>query len=111
MCCSECSSHFKNLRSHISGYKISKHLAKELEDHQEIIPKILACETECFSELHKFEEKIGGIYIFRAKIDKVHIVYAVDTKTVLFLRAFKNFNDYTRFLEDKKGIIKLINSM
>jgi hypothetical protein len=111
MCCNECSSHFKNLRPGIFGYKVSKHFAKELENYDDIIKKILACETTCFSELHKFEEKINDISIFRAKMNRVHIVYAVDANTALFLRAFKNFRDYTRFLEDKKEIMKLINSM
>jgi virulence-associated protein VapD len=113
-CCAECASHFKNLRPSISGYKVSKHLARDLENYKEIIQKILSCESTCFSELHKFEEKIGTIAIFRAKINRTHIVYAVDrndSKTVLFLRAFKNFSLYGKFLEDKKDIKKLVNSL
>jgi len=108
----ECSSHFMHLRGSMLGYKISKHFEKELGNYQEIIGKILSCDAACFTELHKFEEKISDISVFRAKIDRVHIVYAIDkTGNAYFLRAFRNFSMYGRFLGDKKGIVKLIDSM
>lgn len=105
-------SHFANLEPTLSGYKVSKHLMRELDNYDEVINKILSNETACFSELHKFEEKIGDLSIFRAKMNKIHIVYAINKeKKVLFLRAFKNFNLYEKFLENKKEIKKLADSM
>ena len=107
-----CHSHFKNLRPSLSDYKISKHLTRDIENYQEFIDKILSCEATCSSELHKFEEKIDHFSIFRAKIDGVHLVYAIDdSKKILFLRAFKNFTHYGKFLEDKKAIKKLVESL
>jgi mRNA-degrading endonuclease RelE of RelBE toxin-antitoxin system len=111
-CCKECNSHFKNLRPSISEYKVSKHLAKDLDNYQDAIQKILNCENVCFSELHKFEEKIDDLSIFRAKIDGIHIVYAVSKEKILFfLRAFRNFSMYEKFLEDKKEIKKMVEMM
>ena len=129
-CCKECNSHFKNLRPSISEYKVSKHLAKDLDNYQDAIQKILNCENVCFSELHKFEEKIDDLSIFRAKIDGIHIVYAVKKKDapflgcseckhsdiskekiLFFLRAFRNFSMYEKFLEDKKEIKKMVEKM
>lgn len=107
-----CNSHFANLEPSLSGYKVSKHLIRELDNYQEVIEKILAGKTAYFTELHKFEEKIGDLSIFRAKINKIHIVYAVNKeKNVLFLRAFKNFNLYEKFLESKKDIKKIADSI
>ena len=111
-CCKECNSHFKSLRPLISEYKVSKHMAKNLDNYSEAIQKILNCENICFSELHKFEEKIDALSIFRAKIDGIHIVYAVSKEKILFfLRAFRNFKSYTKFLEDKGKIKKMIKIM
>ena len=108
----ECSSHFMHLRQSVLGYKISNKFEKELENYQEIVGKIMSCDAACFTELHKFEEKISDISIFRAKIDRVHIVYAIDkTGNAYFLRAFRNFSMYERFLGNKKEIVKLIGSM
>ena len=111
-CSKECNSHFKNLGPLISEYKISKHITRDLDNYQEAIDKILSCENVCFSELHKFEEKIGNLSIFRAKINGTHIVYAVSKEKILFfLRAFRNFSHYTKFLENKKEIKKIIEAM
>ena len=45
----------------------------------------------------------------RAKKKDVHVVYSVDAKMqIVFLRAFRNYNEYKRFLEDKKEIRKII---
>jgi hypothetical protein len=50
--------------------------------------------------------------IFRAKKERVHIVYCVDKKLrVIFLRAFKNYGAYARFLGDKKEIKRMIESL
>jgi hypothetical protein len=108
----ECGSHFMHLRQSVLGYKISNRFEKELDNYQEVVGKIMSCDAACFTELHKFEEKIGEISVFRAKMDRVHIVYAIDkTGNAYFLRAFRNFSMYGRFLGDKKGIVKLIGSM
>ncbi len=107
--CRDFNSHFGQLQPSIEGYKTSKHLVHDIKNPKEIIEKILSCEHTCSSELHKFEKKIGDFSVFRAKINRVHIVYAIDSKKmVFFLRAFKNFGDYTRFLEDDKEIENMI---
>jgi hypothetical protein len=111
-CNRTCNSHFKNLRPSISEYKVSSHMAKNLDNPQEAIDKIMNCEDVCSSEIHKFEEKIGDLTIFRAKIDGIHIVYAVNKEKILFfLRAFRNFSHYGKFLEDKKEIRKMVELM
>jgi hypothetical protein len=62
-----------------------------------------------FTELHKFEENIDGNLVFRAKKEGIHIVYCVDKrKRIIFLRAFRNYGEYGKFLEDKKEIKRMI---
>jgi hypothetical protein len=47
--------------------------------------------------------------IFRAKTDRMHIVYSVDKNMrIIFMRVFKNFKEYEKFLDDKNEIDKLI---
>ena len=107
-----CNSHFKQLQPSIKEYKVSKHFNRDTENSEEIIQNVLSCEHSCFTELHKFEKKIGDISVFRAKIDGVHIVYAIDGKKIIFfLRALKNFMKYTKFLESEKEIKKMIDSL
>jgi len=109
--CGGCNSHFKQLQPLIKEYKISRHFLGDIKNSDEIIKNILSCEHNCFTELHKFEKKIDDLSIFRAKIDGVHIVYAINSKKMLFfLRAFKNFGNYKRFLEDDKEIKTIVNS-
>jgi mRNA-degrading endonuclease RelE of RelBE toxin-antitoxin system len=83
---------------------MSKHFSKDLDNYQQVIDKIMSCDKQSSEELHKFEEKIQDAYLFRAKIDGVHIVYAVSGNKIIFLRAFKNFKEYGKFLENKKAI-------
>src|SRR3990172_12797783 len=110
--CSSFNSRFGQLRPSIAEYKISKHLNRDVKNSVELISKILSCEHTCSSELHKFEKKIEDFSVFRAKIDGAHIVYAIDAKKILFfLRAFKNFSDYTKFLENDKGIKEIVHSL
>jgi len=100
------------LQPSIKKYKISKHFPRDIKNSEEVISKILSCEHSCFTELHKFEKKIDDLTVFRAKIDGIHIVYAIDSKKMLFfLRAFKNFSDYSRFLENDKEIENMANSL
>src|SRR3990172_5951838 len=108
--CRGFNSRFGELRPSIEEYKVSKHLTRDVKNSAELIDKILACEHTCSSELHKFEKKIDDFSVFRAKIDGAHIVYAIDAKKILFfLRAFRNFSDYMRFLVNEKEIKEIVN--
>lgn len=110
--CGGCNSHFKQLQPSIKGYKTSKHFPRDIKNSEEVIKSILSCEHSCFTELHKFEKKVGDLTVFRAKIAGTHIVYAInDKKMLFFLRAFKNFRDYSRFLENDKEIENLADSL
>jgi mRNA-degrading endonuclease RelE of RelBE toxin-antitoxin system len=100
------------IRPSIKTVAISKHFIKDLKDKEEvdsIVSGVLDCSSIDFSELHKFEENVDGNLIFRAKKDGIHIVYCVDKKMrIIFLRTFKNYSEYGKFLEDKKEIKKMI---
>lgn len=113
--CIGCNSHFIRLRPLIKGVDVSKHFVKDLKSEEEmnsIIKSILDCSHMEFTELHKFEESIDGNLIFRAKKDDLHIVYCIDRKMrIVFLRALKDFEDYKKFLENKKEIISMIESL
>ena len=80
---------------------------KDLKDEQEvnsIVNAVLDCSSVDF-ELHKFEESLDGNLIFRAKKEGVHLVYCVDKQMrIVFLRAFHNYSDYGKFLEDKREV-------
>jgi mRNA-degrading endonuclease RelE of RelBE toxin-antitoxin system len=104
------------IRPLIKNIVISKHFIRDLKDKEQrdsIIRDILDCSHLPFSELHRFEEHVNGTLVFRAKKESLHVVYAVDkkTQTIFFLRAIKHFSEYSRFLEDKKRIKKLIESL
>jgi len=105
--CDGCSSHFSSLRPGIQDYSMSKHFPRDIDNYQQIMEKIMSCDKQGAEELHKFEEKIGDATIFRAKINGIHIVYAVSGNKLIFLRAFKNFKRYEKFLEDKKAVKNL----
>ncbi|MDP2628345.1 MAG: hypothetical protein Q8P15_00410 [Nanoarchaeota archaeon] len=110
--CQVFNSRFGQLRPNVKEYRVSKHIFHDIENHEEIIEKILSCEHLCSSELHKFEKKVGDFSIFRAKINGKHIVYALDGKKILFfLRAFDNFTSYTRFLDNNNEIKRDILSL
>ncbi len=110
--CINCHSHFMNVRPHIKCVVITKHFSKDIKDSEElysIVEDVLDCSNADFYELHKFEEHIDGNMIFRAKKQRMHIVYCVDSNMrIIFLRAFRNFKEYERFLEDKREIRNLI---
>jgi len=103
------------IRPSIKSIVVSKHFIRDLKDTEKmnsIIKDVLDCSHLEFNELHKFEENIGGTLIFRAKKENVHIVYSIDKKMrIVFLRAVKNFSQYKKFLENKKEIIRLIESL
>jgi mRNA-degrading endonuclease RelE of RelBE toxin-antitoxin system len=110
--CVNCHSHFMTIRPHIKSAAVTKRFFKDLKDSNEaqsIVKDVLDCSNMDFYELHKFEEHIDGNMIFRAKKEGMHIVYCVDKNMrIIFLRAFRNFKEYEKFLENKKEIINLI---
>jgi hypothetical protein len=110
--CINCHSHFMVIRPSIKSIVVSRHFARDLKNEKEmnsIIKEVLDCSDLGFTELHKFEENIDGNLVFRAKKEDLHIVYCVDKKMrIIFLRAFRNFSEYRRFLEDKKEIKRMV---
>jgi hypothetical protein len=110
--CVNCHSHFLVLRPHITGFVVTKRFLKDLRETGEsesIVDEVLDCSETGFTELHKFEENVDGNLVFRAKKEGTHFVYCVDrNKRLVFLRAFRNFKEYERFLEDKRAISNLV---
>lgn len=103
------------IRPSIKSIAVSRHFIRDLKNEEEmnsIINSVLDCSDLEFTELHKFEENIGGNLVFRAKKEGRHIVYGVDRKMrIVFLRAFRNFSEYKKFLDDKKEIRKMFEHM
>ena len=110
--CINCHSHFMAVRPHITSVVVTKRFFKDLKDDEiakSIVRDVLDCFNADFNELHKFEEHMDGCMIFRARKDRMHIVYCVDKNMrIIFLRVFKNYKEYAKFLEDKKEISKLV---
>jgi hypothetical protein len=110
--CVNCRSHFLALRPRIKEVVVTKRFLKDLREAEEtetIVQEILDCSEVNFTELHKFEENVDGNLVFRAKKEDKHFVYCVDKNTrLIFLRVFKNFKEYGKFLEDKKTIINSV---
>ncbi len=110
--CVNCNSEFMRVRPYLRGVVVSKHFVKDCRDEDEaksIVQNVLDCSHLEFAELHKFEENIDGNLVFRAKKENTHVVYCVDkTMHIVFLRAIKNFNEYKRFLDDRKQIKNII---
>ncbi len=109
--CVNCHSHFMTLRPNIRSVLILSHFLKDFEHEQEaksVVEDVLNCANTDFNELHKFEENLNGVMVFRAKKKGVHIVYVIDKSLrLIFLRAFRNYSDYSRFLSDKQRIMKM----
>jgi mRNA-degrading endonuclease RelE of RelBE toxin-antitoxin system len=110
--CVNCHSHFMAVRPHITSVVVTKRFCKDLKDEEvakAFVRDVLDCSNADFNELHKFEEHVNGYMIFRAKKDGMHIVYCVDkSMRIIFMRVFKNFKEYEKFLDDKKEISKLV---
>jgi mRNA-degrading endonuclease RelE of RelBE toxin-antitoxin system len=110
--CLNCHSHFMEVRPHLKGVVITRRFLKDLRDEKEakaIVRDVLDCSNADFYELHKFEKHVDGCMVFRAKTKKIHIVYCVDKEMhIIFMRVFKNFKEYEKFLDDNKEISKLI---
>jgi mRNA-degrading endonuclease RelE of RelBE toxin-antitoxin system len=110
--CISCHSHFRTIRPSVKSIVISKHFIKDLKgggEAESIVGDVLDCSNIDFSELHKFEMDIDGNLLFRAKKGGIHIVYVVDKRMrIIFLRAFKNYSEYEKFLNDRNTIRKTI---
>jgi mRNA-degrading endonuclease RelE of RelBE toxin-antitoxin system len=110
--CINCHSHFMAVRPHIKSVVVTKRFFKDLKDEEkakQIVREVLDCSNADFYELHKFEEHVAGCMVFRAKTEGMHIVYCVDKNMrIIFMRVFKNFKEYEKFLDDKKEVSKLI---
>jgi mRNA-degrading endonuclease RelE of RelBE toxin-antitoxin system len=110
--CVNCHSHFMAVRPHITSVVVTKRFFKDLKDKEKakaIVRDVLDCSNADFYELHKFEEHVNGNMIFRAKNEGMHIVYCVDKNMrIIFMRVFKNFKEYEKFLDDKKEVNKFI---
>jgi mRNA-degrading endonuclease RelE of RelBE toxin-antitoxin system len=110
--CLNCHSHFMAVRPHIQGIVVTRRFLKDLRDEEKakaIVQNVLDCSSVDFYELHKFEKHVDGCMIFRAKTEGMHIVYCVNKDMrIIFMRVFKNFKEYEKFLDDKKEISKLI---
>jgi hypothetical protein len=110
--CINCHSQFMAIRPLVKSIVVSRHFIRDLKNQQErdsIIRDILDCSELEFTELHKFEENIDGNLVFRAKKEGKHIVYGVDKKMrIVFLRVFRNFGEYKKFLDDKKRIRRML---
>ena len=110
--CLNCHSHFMAVRPHLTSVVVTKRFFKDIKDEEkakEIVEDVLDCSNADFNELHKFEEHVNGCMIFRAKKEGMHIVYCVDKNMrIIFMRVFKNFKEYEKFLDDKREMGKLI---
>ncbi len=110
--CVNCHSHFMTVRPLLRSVVISRHFLRDLKNEtavKSIVRNVLDCSNSDFAEMHKFEENVEGNLIFRAKKEGTHIVYGVDKQLrIVFLRAFKNYSEYGKFLEDKSEIIRMM---
>ncbi len=101
--------HFEQFRPGIKEVIVTKHFNRDIPGFDTAL--VLDSKHEHFTELHKYEENISGSHLFRALHNHIHIVYAIDKQhNLIFLRAFKNFKEYEKFLEEKKKIALMISS-
>ena len=100
------------VRPRIKSIIVTKRFFKDLRNEEKakaIVRDVLDCSNSDFYELHKFEKHVNGCMVFRAKTEGMHIVYCVDkSMRLIFMRVFKNFKEYEKFLDDNKEISKLI---
>jgi hypothetical protein len=101
--------HFHQLEPTICAYLMTHHFRRDARDFD--VNLLIEDQHSCFTELHKFEENVEGNHIFRALKDHLHIVYCIDSQhRFICLRAFHNFKEYKKFLDDKKEILRMIGS-
>jgi len=102
--------HFHQLREGVTEVIVTKHFKRDAPGFDTNL--ILDNEHKEFTHLHKFEENVEGHHIFRALQNKTHFVYAItNDHRLVFLRAFYNFKEYKKFLENKKDIRCTLSSM
>jgi mRNA-degrading endonuclease RelE of RelBE toxin-antitoxin system len=110
--CLNCHNQFLALRPLLAGVVVSKRFARDLKDNEKafkVVADVLDCSNLNYGEMHKYETKIEGSLIFRAKQEGVHMVYAIDDQLrLVFLRAFRNFTEYGKFLGNRQEIKRLI---
>jgi len=98
-------SHFDNDVAKINEIIMTKRFKKDAPEFD--VEEVISCEHLHFTRLHKFEKHVGDLHIFRALIKGIHYLYAVDKKyRVIFLRAFKNFKEYGKFLDSDREILR-----
>ena len=73
--CLNCHNNFQALRPRIEKALVTKHFMHEVPNYEEILNEILDCAHLPYHELHKYEKKINGISVFRAKKDRIHYKY------------------------------------
>lgn len=102
--------HFDHFADKIKEVVISPRFKKEAGDFD--INLITDSQHEHFTRLHKFEKHVRGNNIFRAVKEEIHFVYAIDKKfRIIFLRAFKNFKKYEKYLDNENEIEKEIEAI
>ena len=105
--CMNCHELYAQLRPLVKDTVVTKHFRKDAPGFD--VNAIIDCDHTYFLRMHKFEETINGNHIFRALKGKLHIVYAIDKNyRLIFLRAFRNFDVYKKFLGDKKMVSRMI---
>lgn len=95
--------HFENEMEKIREIILTNRFKKDAPNFE--IKDVVGCEHVHFTRQHKFEKHVGELHIFRALKNKIHYVYAIDKNfRLIFLRAFKNFKEYEKYLENGREI-------
>jgi mRNA-degrading endonuclease RelE of RelBE toxin-antitoxin system len=104
--------HFLQLYPEIKEILLTAHFKRDVKKCDECAENIIDKDKLNHTEYHKFEETIDGVHIFRAKELGYHVVYAIDKKKrLIFLRGFKNFEKYKKFLADKRLIKEMASKI
>ncbi len=102
--------HFENEIKKIKEVILTKRFQKDAPYFD--VEEVTGCEHLHFTRQHKFEKHVGDLHIFRALKKGVHFVYAIDKEfRLIFLRAFKNFKGYEKFLGDEREILKEVRNI
>jgi hypothetical protein len=113
--CKNCNSRFMQVRPFLKKALVSNRFKRDMKDVDRIesmIRSVLDCTSLEFNELHKFEKNVNGNLVFRARKGPWHVVYCVGRQNrIIFLRAFNNFTEYGRFLQNKKAILEMIDRL
>ena len=108
LCCPLCGSdklalHLMTIRPHIRSIVVTKRYLEDLKEEEnakKLLENVLDCPNADLNVLHKFEELVNRCKLFRAKTGERSIVCCVDkNKRIIFMRVFKDFKRYTKFIE------------